>query len=225
MPMMNLENQSLASHASDGLPADPSARIPAITPRPAIWPRAERALGEELTGVPARLLLANSLVSLLPRLAFSRLRTAIYRAAGIAVGPRSLFFGKADFNGKGAIWRRLSIGADCQINSPLFFDLNGNITIGNRVSIGHHVVFVTADHEMGPPEHRCGTLKSAPIVIEDGAWIGAGVTVLPGVTIGPGSVVSVGSVVAADVPANRLVGGVPARIVKQLPGSEEVIKP
>lgn len=222
---MSVDNQSVASHTVEGLPADSSARARIATPRPAVWPRAGRALREEFSGIPARLLLANALVALLPRLAFSRLRTAIYRSAGIAIGPRSLLFGKLDFNGSGPIWRRLRIGADCQINSPLFLDLNADITIGNRVSIGHHVVFVTADHEIGPGERRCGTLTSAPIVIEDGCWIGAGATILPGVTIGRGSVVSVGSVVATDVPANRLVGGVPARIVKQLPGSEEVNEP
>lgn len=48
------------------------------------------------------------------------------------------------------------------------------------------------------------------------AWLGANVTVLPGVTIGEGAVVAAGAVVTKDVPPRTVVGGVPARIIKEL---------
>ena len=60
------------------------------------------------------------------------------------------------------------------------------------------------------------TVKSAPIVIEDDAWIGINVIVLKGVTIGRGAVVGAGSVVTKDVPAWTVVAGNPAVVVKQL---------
>ena len=80
------------------------------------------------------------------------------------------------------------------------------------------VIIITDDHEIGPPWHRCGDRVARPVVIEDGVWIGARVTLLPGVTIGRGSVVAAGAVVNKDVPPNTLVGGVPARILRTLPG-------
>ena len=56
---------------------------------------------------------------------------------------------------------------------------------------------------------------SKPIVIGDHVWIGSNVTILKGVSIGDGSVVAAGSIVINDVPAGSLVGGVPARILKE----------
>ena len=197
---------------ADGLPPEQSSRG-ARTRRPN---RVQRAMRGDFEAFHLRLVLANALLFFLPRGSMSRLRTTIYRACGVQIGKGTIIFGSLTLSGPGAIWERLKIGADCQINSPLFLDLNAQITIGNGVAIGHHVVLVTANHEIGPADHRCGKLTPAPIIIEDGSWIGARATILPGVTIGRGSVVSVGSAVSADVPANRVVGGVPARPVKQL---------
>lgn len=60
-----------------------------------------------------------------------------------------------------------------------------------------------------------GKEKSAPIHIGNHVWIGARATILKGVTIGDGAVVAAGAVVNKDVPPNTLVGGVPARIIKE----------
>ena len=54
------------------------------------------------------------------------------------------------------------------------------------------------------------------IVIEDGVWVGSRVTILPGTVIGMDAIIAAGSVVAGDVPANKLVAGVPARVVRDL---------
>ena len=59
-------------------------------------------------------------------------------------------------------------------------------------------------------------VNSGPIIVEDYAWIGAGSIILQGVRIGKGSVVAAGAVVNKDVEAYTLVGGVPARFIRQL---------
>ena len=137
--------------------------------------------------------------------------------AGIDIGPRTSVLGRLTITGPGPVHRRLHIGADCVINSPLFLDLSAEIRIGDRVSIGHHCVFVTAQHEVGPAIFRAGTNTGHPILVEDNCWIAARSTILPGVRVGRSSIVASGAVVPDDVPPNALVGGIPARLIKNLP--------
>jgi maltose O-acetyltransferase len=106
------------------------------------------------------------------------------------------------------------------MNTGLRMDVGATITIQDHVVIGHEVMFVTSTHAYGGPDHRAGTLTVAPIVVEEGAWLGARCTILPGVTVGRGAVVAAGAVVNRDVPPNTLVGGVPARVLRELPGGE-----
>jgi maltose O-acetyltransferase len=178
-----------------------------------------RAIAEEFENLNPRLILANLLVFPLPRLTFCRLRTAIYRLAGIQIGPRTSVFGRLTITGPGPVHRRLHIGADCIINAPLFLDLSAEIRIGDRVSVGHHCVFVTAHHDIGAAAFRAGVNIGRAIVVEDGCWIAARSTILPGVAIGQSSIVASGALVAEDVPSNVLVGGVPARLIKKLTAS------
>jgi acetyltransferase-like isoleucine patch superfamily enzyme len=90
----------------------------------------------------------------------------------------------------------------------------GGITIEDDVMIGPKVCLTTEGHPIDPQERKKLLVK--PIVIKQNAWIGAGATILPGVTIGENSVVAAGAVVTKDVPANNVVGGVPARIIKAI---------
>ena len=55
-----------------------------------------------------------------------------------------------------------------------------------------------------------------PVLIDENAWLGANSTVLPGVTVGKNAVVAAGAVVTKDVPANTVVAGVPAKIIKEI---------
>ena len=90
----------------------------------------------------------------------------------------------------------------------------GGIYIGNDVLIGHNACLLTLNHEM-EPENRAD-MHPKPIHIEDKAWLGSNVTVLPGVTIGEGAIVAAGAVVTKDVDSNTIVGGVPAKIIKRI---------
>jgi maltose O-acetyltransferase len=205
------------------LPVVPSS--PLVPPREdGVGPfvtRARRALRSEFAPLHPRLWLADLPARLLPQLAFSRLRTSLYRLAGISIGPHTLLAGRLELIGPGPITGHLTIGRDCWLNAPFFADLTRSITIGDRVTIGHHVVLVTASHMFGPATRRAGPVKSAPIVIGDGVWIAAGVTILPGVTIGAGSIIGAGSVVTRDIPERTLAFGTPARPVRPLSGDED----
>ena len=173
-------------------------------------------LREEASPLPARLVWAAWLMSAWPLGAGVRIRAWLYRAAGLTIGPGTLVAGPIQFGMTGNPCRTLTIGAGCFLNSPLFIDAAGLVTIGDHVSIGHHVVVITSGHAMGPSCSRAGALKTAPITIENGAWIAAGATLLPGVRVGRGAVVAAGAVVAEDVPPDTLVGGIPAKIIKAL---------
>lgn len=170
----------------------------------------------ELGGFRPRLRLVNLVVFLLPYHTFTRLRTALYRLAGVRIGKHSALMGRIEFGSTRPL-SNLRIGDHCVLNAPVFFDLNATIDIGRHVHVGHHTCIVTAEHEIGTADRRGGSLTPGAVVLEDGCMIGAMVTILPGVTIGAGAIVATGAVVSASVPPNKLVAGNPARIIKTLP--------
>jgi acetyltransferase-like isoleucine patch superfamily enzyme len=108
--------------------------------------------------------------------------------------------------------RFLTIGKRVFINHACSFLDMGGIAIEDDVLIGPKVNLITENHPLDPADRRALICK--PLVIKRNAWIGAGATVLPGVTIGENAVVAAGAVVSKDVPANSVVGGSPARHIK-----------
>jgi maltose O-acetyltransferase len=173
-------------------------------------------LHEELGGFLPRLWLTHTLMCLLPNGAGGRLRAVLYRAAGLRVGHGTIFAGPLNFGTARDCSRHIHIGARCFLNTHIFIDAAALVTLGDGVSVGHHVIIITSDHAIGPANFRAGTLKPLPVTLENGVWIGAGATLLPGVTIGAGSVVAAGAVVTRDVPANTLVAGIPAKVIRHL---------
>ena len=164
-----------------------------------------------------RLGVAQMLQRCIPYSLFGNVRSAIYRACGFRYIARKVYLaGPLDLRGDGDIYSRLHIGAHTFINTPCYIDLNALVHIGAHVGIGHHVVIITSNHEIGPPQHRMGAIRPAPVTIGDGAWIAAGAMILPGVTIGPGALVMAGAVVTRDVPANAKVAGARAQIAGEL---------
>jgi len=185
-------------------------------PRGALGKRLVRALRREFAPLHFRLVVIDLLVRLLPHIAFPSLRTALYRLAGFSIGKGTLISGRMQLIGAGPIERRLIVGERCYFTTPLFVDLSSPITIGHDVTIGHHVVLVTADHEIGSPWRRAGEVNPKPIAIGDGVWIAARVTVLPGARIGAGAVVGAGSLVKGEIPPGVLAAGVPARVLRTI---------
>jgi acetyltransferase-like isoleucine patch superfamily enzyme len=171
---------------------------------------------EEETRFDPRKLVTHVVSRAFPQFSFSRTRTFALRAAGVQIGPRSGILGPLSITGTGDVRELFSVGEDTFISGPLQVDLGAEVRIGSRVQLGHHVLLLTINHDMGPSRARCGPQMAAPIRIGDGVWIASRVTVLPGVTIGDGSVVAAGAVVSRDVGPNTLVAGVPARLVRIL---------
>lgn len=116
--------------------------------------------------------------------------------------------------------KNIHIGKHVFINMGCKFQDQGGIFIGDGVLIGHNVVLATLNHVM-QPERRSDMLP-APIHIGKRVWIGSNATVLPGVTIGDGAVVAAGAVVTRDVPANTVVGGVPAKVIHHIHEEETI---
>ncbi|MGV3722006.1 MAG: acyltransferase [Actinomycetota bacterium] len=108
----------------------------------------------------------------------------------------------------------LRIGDRTFINSGVSIYAQSLVTIGRDCAIGNYSLIMDTDFHV--PGNLLARPLAHPVVIEDGVWLGARVTVLKGVTIGRGAVVAAGAVVTRDVPPNTVVGGVPARAIRAL---------
>ncbi len=115
-----------------------------------------------------------------------------------------------------------SYGQNIYIGDYVFLNVLCNILDCNEVHIGHHVMIgpsvqiYTAAHDLRAEVRNQGWEVAKPIVIEDNVWIGGAAILLPGVTIGRNAVVGAGAVVPRNVPANTVVVGNPARVVRQI---------
>ena len=115
--------------------------------------------------------------------------------------------------------KNIHVGEHVFINACCHFQDHGGVTLGDGCQIGHNVVFATLNHGLEPADR--GTTYPAPIVLGRNVWVGSNATILQGVTIGDNAVVAAGAVVSRDVPANTIVGGVPARIIKRIDNPEK----
>ena len=107
------------------------------------------------------------------------------------------------------VGKGVMLGMGCTLDHafPEYITLEDNTALAGNVYIICH---------SNPYSHFKGKLLSyvAPVTIKDGAWIGINATILPGVTVGENAVVSAGAVVSKSVPANCIVSGNPAEVIK-----------
>lgn len=110
------------------------------------------------------------------------------------------------------------VGKKVVINFNCNFVDDGDVFIGDDTMIGPNCTFATAIHPISPRLRRHKLQYNKPIHI----WLGGNATVLPGVTIGDNSIVGAGSVVTKDVPANVIVVGNPARVLRQITDWDDI---
>ena len=108
----------------------------------------------------------------------------------------------------------IKLGKNVFINSGCCFQDHAGIEIGDGTLIGHQVVIATLNHAQDPLSRA--DMFPKPVKIGKNVWIGAHATILPGVTIGDNAIIAAGAVVNKDVENNVVVGGVPAKKIKDI---------
>ncbi len=145
----------------------------------------------------------------------ARFAEGVFIAENANIHTDRLVMGAASWIAGHALVRGdVEMGENVSVNP--YACLSGKLRIGNGVRIASHVSIIGFNHgfdDLETPIYR-QPLTSLGIVIGDDVWIGANAVLLDGVTVGRGAIIAAGAVVAKDVPANAIVGGVPARVVR-----------
>lgn len=115
-------------------------------------------------------------------------------------------------------WQNLLIGENVSIHSNCYIDATGTIEIGDNVSIAHNSTILSTNHDwvdLSVPI-KYNPVKFGMVVVSENVWIGCGSRILAGVRIGSRSIIAAGAVVNKDVKSNTIVGGIPAKIIKNI---------
>ena len=112
----------------------------------------------------------------------------------------------------GVCFDRVKLGKGVMIMNNCLMMARGGITIDDNTMIAANVQLISNNHDL----HDRMILTCKPVHICENAWIGAGATILPGVTVGKNAVVAAGAVVTKDVTPNTIVGGNPAKFIKNI---------
>jgi acetyltransferase-like isoleucine patch superfamily enzyme len=136
------------------------------------------------------------------------------KVLGWTIGPgTSILMGQhVEMAGIRSSGKQVIIGKDSVINQGCLLYTTGGLIIGEHVRISSGMWLVTGSHDINDPQFP---VLYKPIIIQDYVWIGMRATILAGVTIGEGSVVMAGAVVTQDVSSYMVVGGVPARVIRE----------
>lgn len=150
-------------------------------------------------------------------------RMIAYYCVNHTVGRRQARIGKSSKIHDTVILRQannIEIGEGCLINHNNVLQagkVDGKIKIGNYVHTGANVMIIAFNHAFDTRE--IPTIQQdyydADVVIGDDVWIGGGSIILPGVRIGKGAIIAAGAIVNSDIPEYAIVGGVPAKKLKE----------
>jgi len=137
-----------------------------------------------------------------------QIRRYFYLYAGIKIGAQSTFHWRCRFfHPKG-----ISVGSNTIIGNDSFLDGRRGISIGNCVVTGSEIAIYTLQHDIEDPDF---VVKGGSVIVDDYVYLGTRTIILPGVHLGYGSVAMAGAVVTHDVPAYHIVGGIPAKFVRE----------
>lgn len=109
------------------------------------------------------------------------------------------------------------IGEHVYVNQDVMFVDLGGIYLGDGALIGPRATLITVNHLEDSARRR--DVQAQAVHIEKNAWVGAGALILPGVTVGENAIVGAGAVVTKDVPANAVVVGTPAKVLRRVKGT------
>jgi acetyltransferase-like isoleucine patch superfamily enzyme len=155
--------------------------------------------------------LALSLIRYREHRVFIRLRLCLLRQLGARIGGNVVIKAGVVIDYP----ENLVVGDGVSIQQNCLLSAYAPISIGSNVSIAHGVSIVTTTHPYERAQIiRQASLISAPVKICDNCWVGMKSSILHGVTIGTGVVVGAHSLVNRSVKDNRVVAGVPARVIK-----------
>ena len=140
---------------------------------------------------------------------------------GIEIGARTLVMHGAVlhvYNFRNLPHAGIKIGDDCLVGEYTVIRGQGGVHIGNRVYTSPSTQIIAVNHVFDDPTRPFTEqgITAEGIVIEDDVWLGSASVITDGVTIGKGSVVAAGAVVTKDVPPHTVVGGVPARPIRNI---------
>lgn len=139
---------------------------------------------------------------------FHHVRRFFYRLMGVKIGRGSALHMHIHFYNP----KNIKIGEDSIIGEGSVLDGRDNLIIGNHVDIATEVMIYNSEHDVESNDFHP---ISAPVLIEDYVFIGPRAIILPGVKIGKGAVIGAGAVVVKDVEQMKIVGGVPAKVIKE----------
>lgn len=163
---------------------------------------------------PRRNFLYSVFMYFIPATRCFSLKRFLLRFCGARVGINTRVVSSAKFFISG----NLNIGENCWVgHEVLIVGGNADVSIGDNCDIAPRVVLATGTHVIDATGGRiAGEGFSLPITIGNGAWVCAGATILGGSSIGEKSIVAAGAVVHGVFPPRCLIGGVPARVIRDL---------
>lgn len=148
---------------------------------------------------------------------FMTIRTATYGML-FNIGKGGSILRHVSFNCPHMMGGNLLIGNEVHFNHSIEIDYSGGVTVEDDVWFSQNILIETHEHIYEAGKRKSDWKRhTSPLVIRQGAWIGANVTILGQVSeIGANAIVAAGSVVTKNVEANSIVGGNPARKLKSL---------